>query len=123
MKSHSSAKERRKRIKKRIHKKISGTGERPRLVVYRSLNGIYAQLVDDTSGRTLCTVSSHSKVLKTEVTKADSKVEVAKVIGKSLAEKAKSLKIEKVVFDRNGFIYHGRVKAVADGAREAGLKF
>lgn len=124
MNRQSSARsERRKQIKKRIHKKISGTPERPRLVVFRSLNGIYAQLVDDTSRRTLCTVSSHSKTLKPEVTKAGSKVEVAKIVGKTLAEKAKDLKVEHVVFDRNGFLYHGRVKAVADGAREAGLKF
>jgi large subunit ribosomal protein L18 len=119
----SVKRERRKRIKKRIHKKISGTSERPRLVVFRSLRGIYAQLVDDSSSRTLCSVSSLSKDLKPEVLKAESKTETAKLIGKSLAEKAKSLKIEQVVFDRNGFLYHGRVKAVAEGAREAGLKF
>ncbi|NQT24164.1 50S ribosomal protein L18 [candidate division KSB1 bacterium] len=115
--------ERRKRIKKRIHKKIAGTSERPRLVVFRSLRSIYAQLVDDSSSRTLCSVSSQSKDLKSEVAKAKGKTEAAKIIGKSLAEKAKGLKIEQVVFDRNGFLYHGRVKAVAEGAREAGLKF
>lgn len=119
----SVKRERRKRIKKRIHKKISGTPERPRLVVFRSLRGIYAQLVDDSSNRTICSVSSLSKDLNSEILKAESKVEKAKLIGKSLAEKAKSLKIEQVVFDRNGFLYHGRVKAVAEGAREAGLKF
>lgn len=115
--------ERRKKIKMRIHKKVAGTSEKPRLVVFRSLRGIYAQLVDDSSNRTLCSVSSHSKKLKSEIKKSDNKVAAAKIVGMHLAEKAKALKIEKVVFDRNGFLYHGRTKAVADGAREAGLKF
>jgi len=119
MHSKSSVRtERRKRIKKRIHKKVEGTSERPRLVVFRSLRGIYAQLVDDSSSKTICSVSSLSKDIK-----KGNKTETAKLVGKNLAEKAKTLKIEQVVFDRNGFLYHGRVKAVADGAREAGLKF
>jgi large subunit ribosomal protein L18 len=100
-----------------------GTPDRPRLLVFRSLRAIYAHLVDDTNHRTILTVSSLSKDLRTDIKKADSKVEVAKLVGKALGEKAKTLKIETVVFDRSGYLYHGRVKALADAAREAGLKF
>lgn len=114
---------RRERIKKHIRKKIYGTPECPRLTVFRSLKGITAQMVDDTTSKTLVTVSSHSKALKDDVKKTKGKVEVAKLVGKTLADKAKELKVEKVVFDRSGYLFHGRVKAVADGAREAGLKF
>lgn len=114
---------RRQRIKKHIRKRITGTQERPRLAVYRSLKGIQAQLVDDTSHRTLFTVSSRSKNLSGEVQRAKSKVEVARIVGKAVGEEAKKRKIEHVVFDRSGYLYHGRVKALADSAREAGLKF
>ncbi len=114
---------RRKRIKKSIRKKLFGTPERPRLTVFRSLKSISAQMVDDTTSRTLVTVSSHSKALKEDVKKAKGKIEVAKLIGQSMGEEAKKLNIEKVVFDRNGYLFHGRIKAVADGARDAGLKF
>ena len=124
MRKRSSARRiRRERIKKHIRKRIRGTPERPRLTVFRSLRAIYAQLVDDTTHRTLFTVSSLSKSLQGEVKEAKGKVEVAKIVGRAMGEEAKKSKIGRVVFDRNGYLYHGRVKAVADGAREAGLKF
>lgn len=109
--------EARLRRKIRIRKKIKGTGERPRLVVFRSNRYIYAQLIDDVAGKTLAAYSSLA-LGKKNVTK-----EVAKEVGKKVAELAKERNIEKVVFDRNGYLYHGRVKALADGAREGGLKF
>lgn len=112
---------RRKRIY-RVRKKVSGTPDKPRLVVYRSLRHIYAQLVDDTQGRTLTTVSTLSPEIRDEV-KGKRKIEQSAIVGKLIAEKAKSLDIENVVFDRRGFKYHGRVKALADAARENGLKF
>jgi large subunit ribosomal protein L18 len=111
--------ERRIRIKHRIRKVVFGTAETPRLSVFRSNKEIYAQLVDDNTGTTLVAVSSRDKEIKA----TGSKVEVAKVVGKSIAEKATKAGIEGVAFDRNGFLYHGRVKALADAAREAGLKF
>ena len=106
----------RKRIHVRIREKLSGTAERPRLNVYRSLNHIYAQLIDDQKGETLASAST----LKL---KTGGNVAAAKDIGKAIAEKAKEKGIKKVVFDRGGFLYHGRVKALADAAREAGLEF
>ena len=114
---------RRKTIKKRIHKKVFGTTERPRLAVFRSLRGISAQLIDDSKQICLLTVSSFSKSLTPQIEKAKSKIEVAGIIGKAIGEEARKMKIETVVFDRSGYIYHGRVKALAEGAREAGLKF
>ncbi len=114
---------RRRRIKMRIHKRIIGTPERPRLVVYRSLKQIYAQVVDDSQSRTLFTVSSLAKDIQAQAGKAKGKTDVAKAVGKAAGEEAKKRNITSVVFDRNGYLYHGRVKAVADGAREAGLKF
>ena len=112
---------RRKRIKMRIRKNISGTGERPRMTVFRSNRGMYVQLIDDLNGRTLVTASS----LKTEVEDAGkmNKIEQAKQVGKMIAGKSLEKGISKVVFDRNGYLYHGRVKALADAAREGGLKF
>jgi large subunit ribosomal protein L18 len=109
--------EKRERIKRRVRGKISGSAERPRLSVYKSNKEIYAQLVDDKEGKTL--VSASSRALNAKGTK----VEISAEVGKAIAEKAKSSGIENVVFDRNGFVYHGRVKALADGAREGGLKF
>lgn len=109
------------RIKYRIRKKVNGTSEKPRLVVYRSLNNIYVQIIDDINGKTLCSASSIEKDVKSLGKK--SKSELSKEIGKSIAAKALGLKIKKVVFDRNGYLYHGRIKSVADGAREAGLEF
>lgn len=106
----------------RVRKKVSGTAETPRLCVYRSLNHIYAQVIDDTKGVTLCSASTLEKDVKAKI--ADmTKTDAAKEVGKAVAEKAKALKIENVVFDRGGYIYTGRVQAVADGAREAGLNF
>ena len=112
----------REKRKARIRRKVSGTSERPRLTVYKSLRHMYAQLVDDTNGKTLVAVSTGSKALKGEV-QDDDKTAAAKKVGAALARAAKEKGIEAVVFDRNGFDYHGRVQAVAAAAREAGLKF
>lgn len=106
----------RQRRKNRIRAKVSGTAERPRLVVYRSLNGIQAQLIDDVAGKTLA-AASDIKV------KTGTKMERAKAIGTEIAQKGLEKKIQTCVFDRNGYQYHGRVKALAEAAREAGLKF
>ena len=112
--------EKRLKIKRRVRKNISGTAERPRLSVYRSNKEIYAQLIDDVNGVTLGSASSRDKEISgTEGTKT----EVSVKVGKRLAEVAKEAGVENVIFDRNGFIYHGRIKALADGAREGGLKF
>ena len=111
---------RRQRIRRRIRGKIAGTAERPRLSVFRSNAQIYAQLVNDADGVTLSSVSSLAGSVKTDKL---SKIEAAKVVGVAIAEKAKTLGVETVVFDRGGFLYHGRVKSLAEGAREAGLKF
>jgi large subunit ribosomal protein L18 len=108
---------RRERIKAGIRKKINGTATKPRLSVFRSNTAVYAQLIDDLAGKTLVGFGASSTVLK------KSKTEVAQMVGKSIAEKAKSIGIEEVVFDRNGYLYHGRVKALAEAAREGGLKF
>lgn len=108
--------------KKSIRKRISGTAERPRMSVFRSSKHIYAQLVDDIKGDTLIAASSVEKAVR-EMPKFESKVAMAEHIGKLLAERARKNGIEAVVFDRNGFLYHGRVKALSSGAREAGLKF
>ena len=110
------------RRKRRIRKKVRGTPERPRFSVFRSARHIYAQIIDDTEGRTLVAASSSEKELLTGDTGLK-KVDWANRVGKLLAERAKAKGIAKVVFDRNGFLYHGRVKAVSDGAREAGLQF
>jgi len=113
--------ERRTRIKRKIRSKISGTAECPRLTVFRSLNHIYAQLIDDENGVTV--VTSTSMVGKDKKIAEGNKTAVSREVGLSLAEKAKTKGIEKAVFDRNGYRYHGRVKALAEGAREGGLKF
>lgn len=112
------------RIKRkiRIREKIQGTAERPRMCVYRSLKHIYVQIIDDEQGKTLCSVSTVSKDFPNDI-KSKKSIDAAKVIGKFIAEKAKTMGIEKVVFDRNGYKYHGRVKSLADAAREAGLIF
>mgnify|MGYP000412764529 CR=1 FL=1 len=109
--------QRRKRIKLGIRRKISGTTTRPRVSVFRSNKAIYGQLIDDINGTTL--VSASSK----ELGKANNNIEVSKEVGKKLAEKASAAGINSVVFDRNGYPYHGKVKAFAEGAREGGLKF
>jgi len=109
--------EKRQKIKRRVRRNIFGTAERPRLSVYRSNKEIYAQLIDDTTGETLVSTSSIEKA------EGSTKTERSASVGKFIAEKAKEKGIETVVFDRNGFVYHGRIKALADGAREGGLKF
>jgi large subunit ribosomal protein L18 len=111
----------RRHVHERIRKKVQGTAERPRLNVYRSLNHIYVQLIDDLGGKTL--VSASSAVGKKGQRKTGGNVAAAKEIGKAIAERAKAKGISKIVFDRGGYIYHGRVKALADAAREAGLQF
>ena len=111
---------RREKIKQRIRKKLRGTAEAPRLSVYRSNSEIYAQLIDDKGGKTLVAVGSIDKTLQKD---KGNKTEKARLVGKMLAEKALAQGISSVVFDRNGFLYHGRVKSLADGAREGGLKF
>lgn len=107
----------------RIRKKVIGTAERPRLSVFRSLKHIYAQLHDDTTGKSLGVVSTHSESVKPLLKDIKGKSEAAKLVGKEVAKYALSKNIVSVVFDRGGYLYHGRVKAVADGAREGGLQF
>jgi large subunit ribosomal protein L18 len=114
--------ESRNKRKARIRKKLSGTALRPRLTVYKSLNHIYAQVVDDASGRTLAAASTLSKDYKAAPAEGDKKAEARKV-GQLIADKCKASNIDTVVFDRNGFPFQGRIAAVADAAREAGLKF
>ena len=109
----------RERRKLRIRKKISGTAERPRLSVFRSAKHIYAQVIDDTSGTTLAHASTLSKDAKSDGTKSDE----AKLVGKLIGDLCKAKNVTKVVFDRNGYLYHGRIVALAEGAREAGLDF
>lgn len=120
----SSLENTRLKRKQRIRRKISGTNERPRLTVYKSLKHVYAQAIDDVTGRTLVSASDLDKEIRDEV-KANKlkKADVAKRVGALLAKKCLSNNIDKVVFDRNGFPYHGRIEAIASGAREAGLKF
>jgi large subunit ribosomal protein L18 len=115
--------DRRQKIKYKIRKKVNGTADMPRLVVYRSLNQIYGQLIDDVAGKTILSISSISKDASEKLKSEKGKIGKSKLIGKLIAEKAKSANINNVVFDRNGYLYHGRVKAFADGAREGGLKF
>ena len=110
----------RRAVHTRIRKKVQGTSERPRLAVFRSLNHIYAQVIDDKSGATLCSASSVEKVAGVD---KGGNVDAAKTIGKLIAERAKEKGISSVVFDRGGYIYHGRVKSLAEAAREAGLQF
>lgn len=104
---------------KRVRKNISGTAERPRLNVFRSLNNIYAQIIDDTTGNTLVAASSMDKGFESY----GGNIDAAKAVGKAVAEKALAAGIKKVVFDRGGYVYHGRVAALAEGAREGGLEF
>ncbi len=121
--SKSKKKSARLRTKKHIKKRVMGTPQKPRLVVFKSLKHIYAQLVDDTNQKTITGASSLTKDLQADLSKAKTKTERAKIVGKKIAEVAKEKNFESVVFDRNGYLYHGRIKAVADGAREGGLKF
>mgnify|MGYP006201475867 CR=1 FL=1 len=110
----------RTRIKRRIRGKISGTTEKPRLSVFRSNKDIYAQLIDDATGTTLASANSRQKDIAAQ---KGTKTELSLLVGKAIAEKAKALGIENCVFDRGGYLYHGRVKSLADGAREGGLVF
>lgn len=110
----------RNKIKKRIRKVVFGSKERPRLSVYRSNKEIYAQIINDVDKKTIVSASSKDKELKIETT---NKTEISKIVGNSIGQKAIKAGIKLVSFDRNGYLYHGRVKSLADGAREAGLKF
>ena len=112
----------RKKRHERVRVKISGTAERPRLCVYRSLNNLYAQIIDDVAGNTLVACSSKEKAVAA-LLEGKTKVEQAKIVGEELAKKATAKGIEEVVFDRGGYLYIGRVQALADGARAGGLKF
>jgi large subunit ribosomal protein L18 len=111
----------RRRIHERLRQRMQGTSERPRLNVYRSLNHIYAQVIDDSTGKTLVAVSTAQG--KKGSKKTGGNVASAKEVGKMIAERAKDKGVKKVVFDRGGYLYHGRIKALADAAREAGLEF
>lgn len=117
--------DRRDRIKRRIRKRVMGKAERPRLTVFRSLSHIYVQVVDDMTGQTLASASSVEPTIKASLSTGvrGGNVAGAKAIGKAIAERLAEKGIKKVVFDRNGFLYHGRIRAVADAAREAGLEF
>ncbi len=114
---------RHKKRKKSIRRKIQGSSTRPRLTVTRTLKHVYAQLIDDSSGRTIVSTSTVAKELREQVKSAGSRQEIAKLVGKNIAKLALEKNIKEAVFDRNGFLYHGRISAVAQGAREGGLKF
>ncbi|PIQ10132.1 MAG: 50S ribosomal protein L18 [Ignavibacteriales bacterium CG18_big_fil_WC_8_21_14_2_50_31_20] len=116
-------KQRKERKIKRVRKNLFGTQERPRLTVFKSLNHIYAQIIDDTQGKTLAAASTLSKEIVDEIANAKTNIEKSKIVGNLIAKNAIENKIEKVVFDRGINKYHGRVQAIAEGAREGGLKF
>jgi len=116
-------KTRQERAKRGLHKKLKGTTERPRLVIFRSLKHIYGTIVNDAEGTTILQVSSLNKEIADELKATKGKTNVSKIVGKALARKALEKNIQQVVFDRGGRLYHGRLKAFADGAREGGLKF
>ena len=120
--AHSSRAVARKRRHVRVRRKVHGTAERPRLNVYRSLEHIYAQVINDDAGHTICAASTVSGDIRSDIA-ALSKVEQAKAVGKAIAERARSQGIEQIVFDRGGFPYHGRIQALAEGSREGGLVF
>jgi large subunit ribosomal protein L18 len=115
---------RRSRIRRhhRIRKKVRGTTERPRMAIFRSLRHIYAQVIDDVAERTVASVSTLDKQARDQLATVDSRIERSKVVGKLLAERLKERGVTRVCFDRGGYLYHGHVKAVADGAREGGLE-
>ncbi len=113
----------RAKVKTRIRTKIHGTTERPRLTVYRSLHHLYAQVVDDTTSKTIASASTLSKEIRESLKAVKGRKNVAKQVGKEVAKRALEAKIKRVVFDRNGYLYHGIVKSLADGAREGGLEF
>ncbi|MFV0605696.1 MAG: 50S ribosomal protein L18 [Niabella sp.] len=111
---------RRTKIRHTIRRKISGTSQKPRLAVFRSNTDIYVQLIDDSKGETIASASTKDKDIKAQ---SGTKSEKSKLVGTAIARKATDLKVKEVVFDRGGYLYHGRVKAVAEGAREGGLQF
>ena len=115
--------ENRARIKAHIRKNVTGTPERPRLTVFRSLKHVYAQIIDDSASKTLVSISDISKDVKGEFSGVKGQMNISKKVGELVAKKAIAANIKQVVFDRNGYLYHGVVKAMADGAREGGLKF
>ncbi|HEY6322966.1 MAG TPA: 50S ribosomal protein L18 [Thermoanaerobaculia bacterium] len=115
--------ERRERAHLRVRARVQGTGERPRLSVYKSLRYIYAQVIDDVRGVTLAAAGSADPAVRGQLSKSTASQEAAKLVGALVAERARERGIEKVVFDRGGYIYHGNVKALADAAREKGLQF
>ena len=117
----NTSREARIRRHERVRKKVAGTPERPRLSVFRSLGHIYAQIIDDSEGRTLAAASSLEGDIRAR--SGEKKVDVARIVGQKVAERAREKGISQVVFDRGGYIYHGRVKALAEGAREGGLQF
>jgi large subunit ribosomal protein L18 len=123
MKSTMKKQHRRLRRKRRVRKKITGTNDRPRLTVFRSHQNIYAQIIDDAAGRTLVAASTMESPVAGQIEGASGNCAAAKVVGKTLAEKASEAGIKQVVFDRNGYPYHGRVKDLAEAAREGGLEF
>lgn len=122
MKGHKTARAARIRRHARVRKTLAGTPERPRLDVYRSVNHIYAQIIDDTAGHTLVAASDVEKDLRSKAN-GKKKIEVAEAVGEALAKRAKEAGIQTVVFDRGGFMFHGRVKALAEAARKGGLSF
>lgn len=115
-----SKEDRRQRLRYRIRKTVSGTEQRPRLAVFRSNKEIYAQLIDDVNGKTITAASSRDKDI--DASKVN-KIDAAKLVGKAIAERATKAGVESITFDRGGYLYHGRVKSLAEGAREGGLKF
>jgi len=123
MKIQALKEKRKLRRKKSIRNKVFGTPEKLRLSVFKSSEHIYAQLIDDAAGKTLVSASSVDKDTRVKISAKMTKTDVSKVVGSAIAEKAKSANVKKVVFDRNGYVYHGRVKALADAARENGLEF
>ncbi|MGD8305509.1 MAG: 50S ribosomal protein L18 [Ignavibacteria bacterium] len=112
----------RQKAKIRIRKHVLGTSEKPRMCVYRSLSHVYTQLIDDSNGTVVTSASTLSKEIEADLKKAKGKIEKSKIVGSLLAKKAAEKNISSVVFDRSGYLYHGRIQAVADGAREGGLK-
>ena len=123
MPKDKNARQLRKVRQARVRKKVSGTSERPRLSVFRSLKHIYAQIIDDSTGRTLVAASSQEDLKSNAESNSGTKTDVSNVVGKALAQRALSAGVTQVVFDRGGCKYHGRVKALADGSREGGLLF
>jgi len=123
MNKYELKKKKHQRRKMSVRNKIVGTPERPRMTVYRSLNNIFVQIIDDEEGKTLLSASSIDKEIRGQISSSTTKSDLSKIVGKSIAQRAIDKNITKVVFDRNGYNYHGRVKALAEAARENGLNF